>query len=107
MAPALAAWRGFDGGFGFAFAGAAAPPGGRGSGSAIARKTCDLRRVGCIATRFGACAPFGEACVLRALARRVASHENLPETVREYVRKHAPEYADAPKDAAEIRELQR
>jgi hypothetical protein len=58
-------------------------------------------------TRFGACAPFGEACVLRALARRVASHENLPETVREYVRKHAPEYADAPKDAAEIRELQR
>ena len=58
-------------------------------------------------TRFGACAPFGEACVLRALARRVASHENLPESVREYVRKHAPEYADAPKDAAEIRELQR
>jgi hypothetical protein len=58
-------------------------------------------------TRFGACAPFGEACVLRALARRVPSHENLPESVREYVRKHAPEYADAPKDAAEIRELQR
>ena len=55
-APAPAAWRGFDGGFGFAFAGAAAPPGGRGSGSAIARKTCDSRRVGCIATRFGACA---------------------------------------------------
>ena len=58
-------------------------------------------------TRFGACAPFGEACVLRALARRVASHENLTESVREYVRKHAPEYDDAPKDAAEIRELQR
>ena len=58
-------------------------------------------------TRFGACAPFGEACVLRALARRVASHDALPASVREYVEKHAPEYADAPRDAAEIIELQR
>lgn len=58
-------------------------------------------------TRFGACAPFGEACVLRALARRVATHDALPASVREYVEKHAPEYADAPRDAAEIIELQR
>ena len=57
-------------------------------------------------TRFGACAPFGEACVLRALARRVASHEALPETTRRFVDRNAPEYADAPRDAAEIKALQ-
>ena len=57
-------------------------------------------------TRFGACAPFGEACVLRALARRVPSHEALPEAVRRFAETHAPEYADAPRDLAEIRKLQ-
>jgi hypothetical protein len=57
-------------------------------------------------TRFGACAPFGEACVLRALARRVPSHEALPEAVRRFAKTNAPEYADAPRDLAEIRTLQ-
>ena len=57
-------------------------------------------------TRFGACAPFGEACVLRALARRVPSHEALPEAVRRFAKENAPEYADAPRDLAEIRTLQ-
>ena len=50
---------------------------------------------------------LGEACVLRALARRVATHDALPASVREYVENHAPEYADAPRDAAEIIALQR
>ena len=57
-------------------------------------------------TRFGACAPFGEACVVRALARRAASHEALPESVRRFVARDAPEFADAPRDLAEIRALQ-
>ena len=56
-------------------------------------------------TRFGACAPFGE-CVLRALARRVPSHEALREAVRRFAKTNAPEYADAPRDLAEIRTLQ-
>jgi hypothetical protein len=44
--------------------------------------------------------------VLRALARRVPSHEALPEAVRRFAKENAPEYADAPRDLAEIRTLQ-
>ena len=57
-------------------------------------------------TRFGEVHPFGEACVFKASACLVRSHDELPLELRTFVEKSAPLFRDAPKDLDEIKRLQ-
>jgi hypothetical protein len=62
----------------------------------------------CAWTRFGATAPFGDRCVLRAVAWRAdeGGDDALPAGIRAALAKEARGWRDAPRDLEEIRAMQ-